>query len=141
MEIAFRNISPADLEFLWHLHNAALKKYVEQTWGWDEEWQRSNFEENFDPDAGRILTVDGRDAGFWWVNERDDEIFLVSVRLLPEFQNRGIATRLIRSLTDSATIPVKLHVLKVNPARGLYERLGFSITDDLGTHFEMMYFP
>jgi len=137
MEISLRNVTDADLEFLWRLHNAALQKYVAETWGWDEEWQRRNFEERFDSNNGRIVVVDGADAGFWWVNERPEEIFLVSIHLLPEFQRRVIGTRLIRSLTDNSNKPVRLKVLKVNPARRLYERLGFSVSGDLDTHFEM----
>lgn len=137
MEIRLRPITEADYDFLWRLHNAALKRYVEETWGWDEEWQASDFCEKFDPNAGSIINVDSVDAGFWWVAERDDEIVLVSIRLLPEFQRRGIGTRLIRSLTENSDRPVRLKVLKVNPARRLYERLGFSITRDLDTHYEM----
>ena len=132
-----RPIVEADLEFLWNLHNVALREYVEATWGWDEDWQRRNFIENFDADTGEIITVDGADAGFLSVSERDDEIFLVSIRLLPSFQNRGIGTRLIRDITSRSDKPVRLRVLKVNPARKLYERLGFSISKDLDTHFEM----
>jgi len=137
MNISLRSITDADLEFLWRLHNLALKKYIEETWGWDEEWQRRHFEERFDPNNGLIVVIDGTDAGFWWVNERPDEIFLVSIHLLPDFQRRGIGTRLIRTLTDNSYKPVRLKVLKVNPARRLYERLGFSISGDLDTHFEM----
>jgi ribosomal protein S18 acetylase RimI-like enzyme len=137
MNISLRSITNTDLEFLWRLHNLALKKYIEETWGWDEEWQRRHFDERFDPNNGRIIVVNGADAGYWWVNERPDEIFLVSIHLLPEFQRRGIGTRLIRSLIDNSYKAVRLKVLKVNPARRLYERLGFSISGDLETHFEM----
>ena len=58
MEISLRNVTDADLEFLWRLHNAALQKYVTETWGWDEEWQRRNFEERFDSNNGRIVVVE-----------------------------------------------------------------------------------
>ena len=138
MDIKLRPVTTQDFEFLWHLHNAALRRYVEQTWGWDEEWQRRHFTENFDPDVGKIITINGKDAGFLWVSEREDEIFLVSIRILPEFHNRGIGTRLITEVTSNGDKPVRLHVLKVNPARHLYERLGFSISRDLGTHYEMV---
>ncbi len=141
MEIRLRPVTTADLEFRWELQNAALKKYISETWGWDEEWQRNHFEERFDANDGQIIVVDGTDAGFWWVNEHPDHIFLVSIHLLPEFQRRGIGTRLIRSLTDNSYKPVRLKVLKVNPARRLYERLGFSISDDVDTHFMMTKLP
>lgn len=139
MDVELRKITDADYDFLWRLHNAALRTYVEQTWGWDEEWQQRDFAEKFETSAGKIISVNGVDAGYWNVEERADEIFLVSIRLMPAYQKRGVGTRLIRQLTDNTTRPVRLHVLKVNPARRLYERLGFTVTADLETHFEMKY--
>jgi ribosomal protein S18 acetylase RimI-like enzyme len=137
MEISLRPIKNEDFEFLWRLHNAALKKYVEQTWGWDEEFQRKNFESNFKTDDGEIIVFAEQDIGFWWTVESETEILLSSIRLLPEFQNRGIGTKLIRQLLDGSGKPVRLQVLKINPARHLYERLGFKITGATATHFLM----
>lgn len=37
----------------------------------------------------------------------------------------------------AAAIPVELQVLKVNPARSLYERLGFAVFDETETHHLM----
>ncbi|HEX8734490.1 MAG TPA: GNAT family N-acetyltransferase [Pyrinomonadaceae bacterium] len=143
MQITFRQIKIKDFEFLWQLHNAALKKYITETWGWDEDWQRRNFRENFNPNAGEIICADGKDAGFLWISEKESEIALVSIRLLPEFQNRGIGTKLIKRLLDKARAankPVRLQVLKANPAKNLYEKLGFRVADETETHF-LMRFP
>ena len=139
MQISLRPVKPEDFEFLWRLHNAALKKYVEETWGWDEEFQRKNFEANFKIEDGEIIVFQGEDVGFWWKIEKENEILLASIRLLPEFQNKGIGTKLIKELIETSDKPVRLHVLKVNPARRLYERLGFEITDEADTHFVMMF--
>ena len=140
MELSFRRVTADDFDFLWRLHNAAFRKYIEQTWGWDEDWQQRNFRETFNPEVGHIVVVDGEDAGYLWVSEGDDEVFLASIRILPEFQGRGIGTWLIHDLIKSGKV-LRLDVLKVNPARALYERLGFSISNDLGTHFEMVRNP
>ncbi|HLM00911.1 MAG TPA: GNAT family N-acetyltransferase, partial [Pyrinomonadaceae bacterium] len=75
--------------------------------------------------------------------EKKDETALVSIRLLPEFQNRGIGTKLIKDVLAASIAknkPVRLQVLKINPARNLYERLGFEISGETGTHF-LMRFP
>lgn len=138
MQISLRNIRNDDFEFLWELQNAALRSYVDATWGWDEDWQREHFTGRFDTSRGKIITVDGVDAGFWWVIEHEDDILLGSVHLLPEFHNRGIGTRMIRELLDSTDKPVRLQVLKVNPARALYERLGFHVVDENETHYKMI---
>ena len=141
MEITLRPVKPSDHDFRWRLHNAALRVYVEKTWGWDEEWQRSDFAGRFDAATGQIIVVDGVDAGFWWVVEHETEILLASIHLLPEFQNHGIGTTLIRGLIDSTDKPVRLQVLKVNPARILYQRLGFDVFDETETHFKMIRMP
>ncbi len=138
MRIDFRQITNNDLEFLWKLHNLALKDYVAQTWDWDEDWQRLDFTEKFNPADGKIIVVVGVDAGFWRTIERETETLLVSIRILPEFQNRGIGTKIIKNLLNESKNPVRLQVLKVNPARRLYERLGFKIFDETETHFKMI---
>src|SRR5882757_5443639 len=58
----------------------------------------------------------------------DDEIFLGLIELAPEYQGRGIGSRLIRELIDGAGGKrVTLSVLGVNDrAYQLYRRLGFT---------------
>jgi ribosomal protein S18 acetylase RimI-like enzyme len=137
MEINFRQIEAKDFEFLWRLHNAALKDYVAQTWGWNDEHQRQMFEREFSADKGKVIVFKGKDAGFLWIIERETETFLVSIRLLPEFQNKKIGTKIITDLLAKSEKPVTLQVLKINPARRLYERLGFEIVGETETHFLM----
>jgi len=137
MHIAFRQISSDDFEFLWRLHNAALKKYVEKTWGWNEEWHRANFKNTFNPNDGEIIVAGGADAGFLWIIEKEAETLLASIRLLPAFQKRGIGTHIIKNLLDKSKKPVSLQVLKINPAKKLYERLGFETVSETDTQFLM----
>src|SRR5687767_14528099 len=120
MNISFRKIESEDFEFLWRLHNAALKDYVLQTWGWDEDWQRETFTKNFNLSNGEIIIFEGKDIGYFWVIEKESEILLASIRLLTEFQNKGIGSRLIKNLVNKSSKPVTLRVLKVNPAQNLY---------------------
>lgn len=141
MQIELRQIETSDFDFLWRLHNAALKEYVTQTWGWDENWQRESFIKTFNPSEGEIIVIDGEDAGYLWVIEKDNEVLLASIRLLPELQNHGIGSKIIRDLLEKSEKPVRLQVLKVNPAQRLYERLGFEICEETATHFTMKAIP
>ena len=53
---------------------------------------------------------------------------------MPEYQGRGTGTAIILDLIAQARalqLPVTLHVLDVNPARSLYERLGFRIVAEV----------
>ena len=51
---------------------------------------------------------------------------LLFVAVLPETRGRGIGGRLIRASIAECTGDVKLHVEYDNPAKRLYERLGFT---------------
>jgi ribosomal protein S18 acetylase RimI-like enzyme len=62
------------------------------------------------------------------------------VYLLPGVPGQGIGTRLLQMLlqtADNAGLIARLDVLKVNPARRLYERCGFTIIGE-NDHFYHM---
>ncbi len=133
-----------DTEFLFHLLKATMREYVDQTWGWDEEWQQAYFQMRFDPTKNQIIVLDDQDIGVMSTEKRENEIFLSSIYILPEYQGQGIGTQLLKSLLAEAFgegLPVTLRVLKVNPARRLYERLGFSVIRETETHYLMKVTP
>ena len=135
-----RQATEADYPFLYRLHAAAMKDSVARTWGWDEAAQQAMFRERFDPGRQQIVVVDGRDVGVLVVERRPDVLFLGQIQILPAYQRRGLGTAIITALLAGARrdgLPVALQVLKVNPARGLYERLGFAVTGETATHYLM----
>jgi ribosomal protein S18 acetylase RimI-like enzyme len=67
-------------------------------------------------------------------------VFLSKIYILPQYQGRGIGTRLINGVLEEAHgrgLPVTLRVIRVNPARGLYERLGFVQVGETESHYLM----
>jgi len=141
-----RPATEQDYAWLWSVKRLTMRPYVEQTWGgWDEEAQEEFFRENFVPANMRVIVVEGQDAGLLHVEREAGEIFLANIQLLPEFQNRGLGTAVVRGVLDEARaagLPVRLQVLKPNrPARRLYERLGFAVIDETGTHLRMRAVP
>lgn len=75
--------------------------------------------------------MEGEVIGQWLVERRPDALFLARVMLAPAWQGRGIASTLIRELqaeARAAGLPVTLQVWEENPARALYQRLGFKVT-------------
>ncbi|HTW64020.1 MAG TPA: GNAT family N-acetyltransferase [Bryobacteraceae bacterium] len=140
MRIGVRSCTFEDREFLWWLHRETMREYVDKTWGWDETFQRSKFDQNFDPLPLLIIQKDSEPIGYICVGRPGDEIFLAAIEIVPAEQNQGIASQLINEILDEADrsqLPVNLQVLKVNPARRLYERLGFRCTGDSPTHYLM----
>jgi len=135
-----RNATSEDFDFLYRLHRAAMKDYVVQTWGWDETWQQSHFRQHFNPTARQIISVAEKDVGVLIVEESETEIHLSEVEILPEYQNQGIGTSVLKMVLEEAESTgktVALQVLKVNPARSLYERHGFIVTGETTTHYLM----
>jgi ribosomal protein S18 acetylase RimI-like enzyme len=144
MNLDLRQATESDYDFLWWLHGATMRTYVEAIWGWDEGVQRSIFQERFDPARLQIVERAGEAMGYVSVERREDDIFLSAIEVAPDFQSQGIGTRLIRDLQDEAErqgIPVRLRVLQGNPARRLYERLGFAATGETETHIMMNWQP
>ncbi len=135
-----RDATSEDRDFLYRLRRATLKEYVDRIWGWDEAVQRRMFDERFDPARYQIVTVDGRDVGAVSVERRPDGVFLADLHILPAHQGRGLGAAVIGDILMQARgpgLPVTLQVLKGNPARRLYERLGFVVTGETPTHYQM----
>ena len=127
-----------DRAALFEVHCAAMRPYVEATWGWDDEEQARMFAERFRAASWQVVTVGSETAGMLSMEENADEIWLASIEIHPRFQGRGLGTAIVRSLlTRSARSgkPVTLRVLHANHrARALYERLGFEQFREIETH-------
>lgn len=141
---SLRPATADDYAFLYTLRVAAMKEYVAQTWGWDGAAQRERFAANFHPAGHQIIVAAGRDVGVLFVERRPADWFLGSIEIAPEAQRRGLGAAIIRDILATAAregLPVRLQVLKVNPARRLYERLGFAIIGETPTHYLMRATP
>ena len=139
--LTLRTATDDDWEVLYYVIRSTLREYVEQTWGvWEEEQQRAHFAGKFIPERIKVVQLNGDDIGLLHVDRSSNELFISEIEILPDYQGRGIGTTLLRDLFNEATareLSVRLQVLKVNPARRLYERLGFRIIDETKTHFMM----
>jgi ribosomal protein S18 acetylase RimI-like enzyme len=138
--ITLRPAQEDDYAFLWELHRTVMRPYVEATWGWDEAWQADHFRAHVALPRCQIIQSAGVDVGVLIVEAQSDRVFLDLIEILPAYQRAGIGTAVMRqvlSQTMDQGLPVALQVLKVNPARVLYERLGFVVTGETATHYLM----
>lgn len=136
--VTLRQATEADYDFLYHLIVACLKEYIAATWGWDDVFQENYFASRFNPENTSVLVVEGRDVGQLTLEEKDNSIVLSQICVLPRYQGQGLGTEVIQGVLAKAEIrncPVRLRVLKVNPARRLYERLGFVVFGETPTHY------
>jgi ribosomal protein S18 acetylase RimI-like enzyme len=136
--LSYRLATPDDFEYLYTLHAQTMRTYIEQTWGkWDEAWQRDYFTRNFNPENRQIILWNGEAVGVLeCVPSAEGGIFLSNIQISPQHQGQGIGRQVIEGVLAQGK-PVRLQVFKVNPARHLYERLGFVIVGESDSHYQM----
>lgn len=100
---------------------------------------------NFYTGASRMIVTNGREpAGRLYLLEMPGDLRIVDISLLPEYRGRGIGTSLLRTVMGKAGgLPAKvsIHVERFNPARRLYDRLGFKAVREYGVYDFMEWEP
>lgn len=130
MKISQRSASLEDIEWLESFYESIMRPYVELT----HEWDNTKFREHFDPKTIEVIQADGVDMGMLKVEETEDCIYLGDIQIDIAYRRKGIGTQLIESVIRSANLankPIRLRVLKGNPAKELYLRLGFKEIETL----------
>jgi ribosomal protein S18 acetylase RimI-like enzyme len=138
-----RPAGDADFDFLYELHEATMRPYVEAIWGWEPTKQRAMLRDTCAQRPRSIVVIAGADNGVVCVESRDDCVYLSLIEVHPRVQRLGIGAALVRRVIEQAEargVPAKLRVFKVNVgARRLYQRLGFVIVGESETHYDMRY--
>src|SRR5438270_6772608 len=122
-------------DFALHLFLLTLRPYMQELVVWNEQEQREIFAAQWKREEVRIISVDGKDAGWLQVAELPREIRLQKFFISPQYQRSGIGSEVLGNLLvawRSTGKKIVLRVLVNNPARRLYERLGFSVTVEDG---------
>ena len=138
-----RPYEPGDYEFVYQLKKLCYHDYVEALWGWNEDDQRARFDRfmNEDGDGERmyLLLRDGQTIGMTnYEFSGADTLDICNICLLPDCRGKGVGTALLGQYIAQSTRPVlTLQVYKSNPARRLYERLGFRTYEETDTHYRM----
>lgn len=140
MDFEIRQAMISDEEWLYTLYCSTMRTYIEKTWGWDEDFQKDGFKTNLHPTKFTIIVVNGNGVGAYVLNEKSDHHWLEMILITPKMQKNGLGTAIIDKLqTDSVKgrKPLKLSVLKVNPAKEFYSRLGFYVYDEDDSFYKM----
>jgi ribosomal protein S18 acetylase RimI-like enzyme len=97
------------------------------------------------PDAtNSVIELDNVPVGRLILDEGESEYTLVDIALLPGNRGFGIGTHLVAELLREAAVArksVKLSVWHSNPAKKLYERMGFATANGEGVYSEMWWKP
>ncbi|KVQ99311.1 GCN5 family acetyltransferase [Burkholderia ubonensis] len=141
--ITLRAATPADIPFLLRLRKLTMTAHL----------QRSGVPTDDDTHYGRIRTnfedakiiCDGTESiGLLKLSRTPDEWHLHQIQVLPAHQGKGIGNAVLRDVLAEATragVPVSLSVLQGNPARRLYEQLGFRLVTETPIDAKLTWHP
>lgn len=128
-----------DDPILFTVFAAARQKEI-APWGWSDTEQEAFLRMQYDcrqksyqmqyPQLERsIIQAEGLPIGQILLAEREGGYVLVDIALLPEFQNRGYGTALLKEIQERIAPGecLNLTVYKDNPAQNLYQQLGFHV--------------
>lgn len=151
VEVRLRAVGVEDEDFLLQVYAASRADELALV-PWDEEQKRAFVRQQFEaqhaqyyerfPDAEYSVILYGdRQVGRFWIGRTPEQIRLLDIAILPEFQNRGIGAALLKTLlaeSEAAGKPLRHMVFKMNTAAlRFYERFGFSPIEDIGAYIHM----
>ena len=133
----------ADYQFVYDIKKLCFEKYVEEYYGgWDEQQQIKFFNDFIKTYKNNlvIITANNIKIGVFGDEYTDKKIyhpFLLC--LLPEYRGQGIGSAILKDkMEKNKDKEIHLKVFKSNPARFLYERLGFEIISETKSHYIMV---
>lgn len=141
-EITLRRSIESDRGFVNGLTRRVMRKYVEATWMKTEDREHYYLLNQFDQPVTKIIQCDGEDIGRITVIYSKDRMVLDGIHIVEAFQGKGIGEHLIKRIIDKANerqLPLELILLKENPAKKLYERVGFFVyKEDVDRYYMRM---
>jgi ribosomal protein S18 acetylase RimI-like enzyme len=143
MNISLRPAVPHDYDFCKHLY------FTENAWilealHLDRTAHELRFPEQWKLPEVRIVVSSDSPIGWLQSTAHQDALFLSQLYIVGSCQRRGIGTQIMHRLiaeAAQANLPLKLDVVRINPALRLYQRLGFRITGEEEHKFNMTLDP
>ena len=148
--ISLRPVTPDDNDFLMEVYGSTRAEELALT-AWNEEQryafiqhqfnaQQSHYAQNNPTASHDIIVVNGREVGRLYVARREREIRIIDITLLPAERNAGTGSYLIKQLlveAERTKRSLRIWVEEFNPSLQLFERFGFSRSEQQGMHLLM----
>ena len=144
MDYKIRLATPNDHDLIYALKAESVRPYVEKIWGWDEDYQRKDFDSEFSHmEQFNVIEVDSKFAGFVQYYFEYPYFEVVEIHLLPEYRGKGIGSDILRYLQKVCIAQdrkIRIGCFKENHrAKQLYQKLGFMQTEETDTHYILEY--
>jgi len=148
--IRYRPVTPDDVPFLRHLYGTTRQEEMSILRWNDEEKrafldqqflaQKTHYEDFYPGCEFLVMEMSGKPVGRLYIDRREDRIEIIDIALLPELRGRGLGRVLLEEILaegEKSGKRVTIYVEHFNPARHLYDRLGFRHIDTNGVYHFM----
>ena len=145
--VTLRPVGPDDRDFLVAVYGSTRAEEMALVPWTDEQRQvfiehqftaqQNHYAQKYPAASHDVILSDDRPVGRLYVARLDQEIRIVDITLLPAERNAGIGSHLIKQLLAEANRSGKItriYVEEFNPSLRLFERLGFSPSEQHGIH-------
>lgn len=157
-DLNVRPADPSDREFLRRVYASTRAEELALT-GWSAETcadfvamqfdaQETHYRQHFPQAVLSVIEVCRGGAmlpaGRLWVDRRAGSVHVLDIALLDGFRGQGLGTACLQRLMVEAAardVPLTIKVERFNPARRLYDRLGFVEDGEHGMHVQMAWRP
>ena len=152
--IRFRPTTPEDVPFLRHVYGTTRVDEMQRV-PWSEEQKRAFLDMQFNAQKQHyeqyypqcdflVIEIEGEPVGRLYIDRGESDIEIVDIALVPEIRGRGIGKMLLEEILEEGRATGKkvgIYVENFNPARHLYDRLGFRHVDTNGVYHKMEWSP
>ncbi|MDA3880465.1 MAG: GNAT family N-acetyltransferase [Prolixibacteraceae bacterium] len=136
--IKYRTQTQSDEDFLFRLYASTRADEMSAS-NWDESQKQQflrfqfnaqlhHYLNNYKNATFDIIHSKGKDIGRLYLTHNDNDIRIIDISLLPEYRGKGIGSRILKAIrkkADQQQKTIRLSVFVTNPAKRLYEKLGF----------------
>jgi ribosomal protein S18 acetylase RimI-like enzyme len=148
--LRLRPVTDADRPFLVDLYGSVREPELEHV-PWDAAQKRAFVEHQFAAQDGHyrehyegatldVVEVEGEPVGRLYVHRGPSDIRIMDIAIVPAWRGRGLGRTLLDDLVGEARESgrkLSIHVEVNNPARRLYERMGFEQAGETGIYLLM----
>ena len=137
-----RRGNSADEPWLFELFKATMRDHIDAVWGWEELLQKEGFNTSLPAKNFLILELESNPVACLHISDKSDHLLLDMILVEPNWQQQGLGSQLIFIAQESARQkekPIRLSVLKTNPALAFHQKNGFKVIEDDEHSYKMQW--
>jgi ribosomal protein S18 acetylase RimI-like enzyme len=131
MKIVHSKIDKGELGSVFDFFKTYMKPVIDDAFGWDEEFQRKEFESHYESEWFSWVFCGEEKVGLVCSRFKENSLHIHLIIIFSQVQRRGIASSVVckfRAEAHAEQLDITLSCFKNNtPAVSLYEKLGFVV--------------